>query len=120
MPDFGCVTCMGECVCFTESGDFMHIHIAGRRRGSTLAFLLMALIAILALVVVFLSRAGRDDKQTANPAAEVSAPVAATQTNQTTDTATAGVSQTPAPGIIIPPPPPLLTTPDTRDLPPEG
>lgn len=106
----------------------MQIRIPGRRRGTVLAFTLMALIAILALTVVFYSRAGRSkpeetvvESQTApNPVPSeldvTTGSIAAT--NPADDSETPPPASTPMP--MPPPPPPPIATPDDRNLPPEG
>lgn len=93
---------------------------AARRRGTTLVFVLMALIAALALAVVFLSRAGRNNADQQQPAPE--ATVAVPTTISAGDELTSDTGDTPAAvqPQVMPPPPPLAVTPDARDLPPEG
>ena len=100
--------------------------IKGRHRGSTLVFALLALIAVMAIGVVLISRAGRDEAA-APPAVDASAPTASdddlTSLSATSeqDTATTGAQVQPTPVTFPPPPPPpSAATPDPKTLPPEG
>ncbi len=99
----------------------MRITIAAHRRGSILAFLLMALIAVLALVVVFFSRASRT--QLGAVPAENQTTTSIGALNDDVTTPSLSPEDEPAMHSVSPqnmPPPPPAATPDTRNLPPEG
>lgn len=97
-----------------------------RQRGTAIAFILMAVIAILAIVVVLLSRAARRDDPNVIEAPAAEEITTGTETAEP-DFATTAPSPTITPSASenfqgsVPPPPPLPpATPDSRDLPPEG
>jgi len=96
-----------------------------RRRGSTLVFALMVIIAVLAIGVVFISRAGRDET-TPPPSVDAPAPSAtddlssAAVPGQPDIQTTAGEVQPTPVNFPPPPPPPIAATPDPKTLPPEG
>lgn len=102
----------------------MKIIDQSRRQGSVLVFVLMGLIALLALGVVFVSRAGRDkprasvpagETATASPGAETALPGDSAMTGNVATTA-AAIQQSPVP----PPPPTPIPEQDQKALPPEG
>ncbi len=109
----------------------MFVSLTSRRSGNVLAFALMGLVALLAIALVLFSRARREavvepaSSTAVNPetvsttaadgedsAFELTPPAAE-------DDSTTAVHQAPA-EIQLPPPPPPVSTPDNRDLPPEG
>jgi hypothetical protein len=108
-----------------ETGEPMQTFVIHRQHGTAIAFILMALIAILAIVVVLLSRARRENKHLIQPPPAEAVTTGTTSARQ--DFATSAPAQSVLPststgfqGEVPPPPPPLAPTPDHRDLPPEG
>jgi len=103
----------------------MRLIVTERRRGTAVAFLLMGLIAILAIGVVLFSRLShrddlkdhKDEQSTPEvitaPATDITSPTLAEPTAVDADSST---------GITFPPPPPApaLSTPDPKNLPPEA
>ncbi len=98
--------------------------------GVALVFVLMGLIALLALAVVFLSRLGRETPAGDSAPAGVETVTTGTEEQgpamipgeepETTATVEDQEAQSPEQVIVPPPPPPPVNTPDTRNLPPEG
>ena len=87
----------------------MRIQFINRRRGSVIAFVLMGVIAVLAIVVVILSRAARN-QPTGAPDATVE--TTGTLNEQAIPVATEDeqASETAAPVQLPPPPPPAERT----------
>lgn len=111
----------------------MFVRLTSRRSGNVLAFALMGLVALLAIALVLFSRARREVVvDPANPTAtdpETVTTPAATSTGEDAafeltppeadDVTTVTVPEAPV-EVQLPPPPPPISTPDNRDLPPEG
>lgn len=104
----------------------MQITVRSRRRGNILAFVLMGIIALLAIALVLFSRARREGNP--EPAPHIDAPQTLTApaeppsaVDSVTTTPDILTNEATAPAAIqTPPPAPPVTTPDTRDLPPEA
>jgi cytoskeletal protein RodZ len=95
-----------------------------RHRGSIIVFVLMGLIAVLAVGVALLSRAGREDNNhvpTAETSASAPAATDLTLSDQPTTATAAVTTASSAMDVIVPPPPPTpVPEIDSRGLPPEG
>lgn len=91
------------------------------RRGNVIAFLLMGLIAVLAIVVGLLSRANRN--KTVEATTAVHAPSEVTTSSESIPSPAAEMSSDTTASEQFqfpPPPPPAFQTPDPATLPPEG
>lgn len=105
----------------------MMIHSCSRHRGAVYVFVLMGLIALLALTVVFISRAGRDEPGQIQ-VTEKNESVPQTEDTSLTDEASTSTFKEPAaieavrtPEPVVPPPPVTpIPTANPQSLPPEG
>lgn len=105
----------------------MTINSFSRHRGTVFVFVLMGLIALMALTVVFISRAGRDETVQVQvtegglSATQSEATLNKDEVSTSTFKEPAGIeaAQTPAP-VVQPPPATPIPAADPKTLPPEG